>query len=268
MPELDVAWATDIAILELSGSSVEDRGDHLILRSPENPRHHWGNCVFVRDPGTVDEAERWLAVFRAAFPLADWIAVGLPKMPDDVERWAAGGLLIEPHEVLATPSVPLQTPLAGGYEVRRLEGDDWEQTIRLSSDENRHNKAVDPERYESFARTRAGVTRALCDAHGDVAAYFGAFADGRLAAQLGIVCCGTAARYQQVLTDHSHRRRGLASHLVGVAGRWSAERGCDRWVIVTDAGNPAGSVYRRVGFEPKSTYVQAYLPRPPYDVEP
>jgi GNAT superfamily N-acetyltransferase len=81
-----------------------------------------------------------------------------------------------------------------------------------------------------------------------------------LAAYLGVVRCELTARYQNVSTDARHRRRGLASHLLGVAARWAAEHGCVRWVIVTDAGNPAGRVYRRVGFEPEAATVQAYRP--------
>jgi len=40
MSDLDAGWATDVAVHELSGASVEDLGDHLIVRSPQNPRHH------------------------------------------------------------------------------------------------------------------------------------------------------------------------------------------------------------------------------------
>jgi hypothetical protein len=43
-----------------------------------------------------------------------------------------------------------------------------------------------------------------------------------------------------------------------VAARWSAEGGCDRWVIITEATNPAGRVYRGVGFEPDVGNAQAY----------
>ena len=115
--------------------------------------------------------------------------------------------------------------------------------------------------YEAFSRTRAERSRALCAREDDVAAFFGAFADGVLAAQLGIVRCGSTARYQHVLTDESHRRRGLASHLVGVAARWAADRGCGRWVIVTETTNPALAVYRGVGFESDGASVQAYRAR-------
>jgi hypothetical protein len=46
--------------------------------------------------------------------------------------------------------------------------------------------------------------------------------------------------------------------LLGVAGQWAAEQGCRQWVIVTEAANPAGLVYRRAGFTIHSTNVQAY----------
>ena len=82
--------------------------------------------------------------------------------------------------------------------------------------------------------------------------------DGALVADLGIVRCGRTARYQDVGTDDGHRRRGLASHLLGVAAQWAAEGGCDQWVIVTGATNPAGRVYRSLGFEPDTGTVQAY----------
>ena len=67
---------------------------------------------------------------------------------------------------------------------------------------------------------------------------------------------------QSVGTDDEHRRRGLASHLLGVAALWAADRGCDRWVIVTEATNPPGRVYRSLGFEPDTGTAQAYRKSP------
>ena len=62
------------------------------------------------------------------------------------------------------------------------------------------------------------------------------------------------------IESEDHRQRGLASHLLGLAAAWSAEQGCDRWVIVTEATNPAGRVYRSVGFELGAANVQVYRP--------
>ena len=70
--------------------------------------------------------------------------------------------------------------------------------------------------------------------------------------------CGTTARYQSVGTDEEHRRRGLASYLLGVAARRAADQGCGRWAIVTEATNPAGRVDRGLGFEPDRADAHAY----------
>jgi GNAT superfamily N-acetyltransferase len=256
MRDLPPGLATDLAVLEHSGSTVEDRGDHLLIRSPHNPDFHWGNCLFVTDEDAVGDAGRWVETFRSAFPEANWVAVGLPKMPEDQDAWTAQGLDLELEDVLTTRTLPRQTPLPKGYAVRRLSGEDWAQSVAKSVAENDRTDKYDPQTHERFAQQQARVRRALSER--DVAACFGAFANELLVADLGIVRCGTTARYQSVGTDEKHRRRGLASHLLGVAARWAADRGCDRWVIITEVSNPAGRVYRSLGFEPDISNARAY----------
>ncbi len=258
--DLPLGWATDLAVLEHTGSLVEDHGDHLVVRTPANPDFHWGNCLVVTDPTAVDDARRWVATFRSAFPAAAWVAIGLPRLPAAAYAWAEEGLDLEEDDVLATDALPDLTPLAAGYAVRRIEGPDWGQVVARAVAANERTGEHDPTGYARFARAQARVRRSLSER--DVAAFFGAFADDTLVADLGIVRCGTTARYQDVGTDPAHRRRGLAAHLLGVAARWAAGSGCGRFVIVTGATNPAGRVYRRLGFRPTAASVQAYR-RPP-----
>ncbi|MHB8274660.1 MAG: GNAT family N-acetyltransferase [Dermatophilaceae bacterium] len=253
-------WATDLAILEHSGSTVEDHGDHLLVRTPHNPDFHWGHCLFVTDEDAMGDAARWVDAFQLAFPEATWVAIGLPRMPDDQDAWVAQGLDLELDDVLTTRTLPRQTPLPEGYTVRRLSGQDWAQSVARSVAENDRTDEHDPQSFERFAQGQAQARRALSER--DMGASFGAFAGDVLIADLGIVRCGTTARYQSVGTDDEHRRHGLASHLLGVAARWTADRGCDRWVIVTEATNPAGRVYRSLGFEPDTGNAQAYR-KPP-----
>jgi len=253
-------WETDLAVLRHGGSVIEDRGDHLLVRTPDNPGFHWGNLVFVTDEAAVDAGDRWVRTFRAAIPDATWVTIGLIRMPDDPTEWVAQGLDVELDDVLTTRALPRQTPQPEGYAVRRLGGDDWEQSVARSVAENDRTGEHDPESYTRFASAQVQAQRALSDR--DVAAFFGAFAEDDLVASLGIVRCGTTARYQSVGTDAEHRRRGLAAHLLGVAARWSAGLGCDRWVIVTEATNPAGRVYRSSGFEQDTGNAQAYR-KPP-----
>jgi GNAT superfamily N-acetyltransferase len=249
-------WATDLAILEHTGSVVEDRGDHLVVRTPTNPDFHWGNFLLVTDEQAVDDAGRWVAAFHAAFPDAAWVALGLTRMPTQPDAWRTHDVELELEDVLSTRALPRSTPLPEGYTVRRLTGPDWDQDLARSVAENDRSREEDPTSYLRFARGQLAARQDL-SARG-LGAWFGAFADGELVADLGIVRCGTTARYQDVGTDDGHRRRGLASHLLGVAARWAADGGCDQWVIVTGASNPAGRVYRALGFAPDTGTVQAY----------
>lgn len=256
-------WATDLAVLQLTGSVVTERADHLVVRTPDNPDFHWGNCLLVTDPdsGAVEDADRWVAAFRTSLPAADWVAVGLARMPTDRTAWTRHGVELELDDVLATTRPPRQTTPPVGYVVRGLGGDDWEQLVARDLAVNEETRQDDVVAHERFARARVESQRALVGR--GAARFLGAFADGRLVAELGIVDCGGTARYQIVGTAPEHRGRGLASHLLGVAGAWAATRGCTQWVIVTEATNPAGRVYRRAGFEPVAPSVQAYrAPRP------
>lgn len=261
MTSVPPGWETDLAVLRHTGSVFDDRGDHVVVRSPHNPTFHWGNFVMVTDGDAVDDGARWASVFQDAFPAAGWVSLGLIRCPDDVSSWIEQGLEVELDEVLTTTALPRQTPLAEGYTVRRLESDDdWAAHVRRALAENDRTQESPPDSYAVYMEAQARARRGLSDR--GVAAFFGAFDGDTLAADLGIVRCGTTARYQSVGTDEEHRRRGLASHLLGVAARWSAEHGCHRWVIITESTNPAGRVYRSVGFEPDLGNAQAYR-KPP-----
>src|SRR4028119_1045963 len=90
-----------------------------------------------RGPATAAGAT-WPAARPQAHPEADWIAIGLIGMPDDQSAWVAQGVGLELDEVLTTRTLPLQKPLADGYTVRRLDGDDWSLSVaRLVADNAR-----------------------------------------------------------------------------------------------------------------------------------
>lgn len=260
MRTLPPGWATDLAILELGGSTIEEHPDHLVVRSAHNPGFHWGNCLFVTNEDAVDDAGRWVAQFGSAFPGARWVAIGLARMPDAADAWSAHGLELEVDDVLTTASPPRQAPCPDGYVVRPFGEQDWERSVTRAVAENDRTHEHEPRGFRQFAERRTGSRQSLV--HRGDAAWFGAFAGETLVADLGIVRCGTTARYQDVGTDAHHRGRGLATHLLGVAATWSAGRGCDRWVIVTEATNAAGRVYRSVGFTPDSSSVSTYRPPP------
>lgn len=246
---------TDLGVLRLQGAQITDQGDHRVVRSPSNPGFHWGNFILVTT-GDPEDADRWLTAFERAFPDATHVAIDLPVLPD-TSRYVALGLEVGTDDVLDSTELPELRPLAAGYQARELASSgDWEQVIRRSLAENAADGVHEPVGYERFIRDQAADRRALVEA--GHAAFFGAFDGDELAAELGIVLLGDTARYQSVGTEERHRRKGLAGHLLGLAARWAGERGATEWVIVTESTNPAGRLYRSLGFTEAARTVQAY----------
>ena len=251
-----LGWATDLAILEHTGSVVEEHRTHLVIRSAHNPDFHWGNCLLVTDEDSLGDAQRWVATFRLAFPEASWVAIGLIRIPEDPGSWVAQGLDLEVDDVLTTATLPRRVLLPEGYTVRRFRDGDWAQALAQAVAENDRTGEEDQTSFQRFAQAQTQARRALSQR--DLAAWFGAFENDTLVAELGIVRCGATARYQSVGTHAGHRRRGLASHLLGVAAQWAADGGCDQWVIATEPDNSAGRVYRSLGFTADTGAIRAY----------
>lgn len=249
-------WQTDLAVLQHSGAFVDQRFDHLLVRSPENPTFHWGNFVLVTDPDAADDAARWVEVFRTEFPNAEHVSIGLPRLPS-AGSWKGTGLVIDTDDVLFTERLPEQRPLAEGYTARPFASDaDWRALVALDVADNARTGAHEAAGYERFVLDQGRARRRMVEA--GVARWLGAFdTEGTLTASLGMVLCDSLARFQSVTTDADHRRRGLAGHLLGLAARWAGERGVTAWVIVTESTNPAGRLYRSVGFGPDAVQVAA-----------
>ncbi len=207
----------------------------------------------------MDDAERWAATFAREFPGATHVALGLPRLPL-AERYLRLGLNVGTEDVLVTTTLPEQRPLPGPYAARPFaDAADWSALLTENTDENRRAGTFPEAEHVAYLRAEQTLREDMVNV--GVAQWFGAFdADGRLAAHLGVVVCDDLARYQAVGTHPDHRRRGLAGHLLGLAARWAHERGVTEWVIVTETVNPAGRLYRSVGFAPDAVQVSVYRP--------
>ena len=256
MLAISPGWKTDLDILALGGSEIQTFDDHLVVSTPTNPEYHWGNCLLVLDPTSVDMSEKWVERYRSVFPSNDWIAIGLPQMPANVAAWEEQGITLEQLDVLSTNSLPKSQPLPVGYTSRHFDEQDWETLTQRQISSLLAEGGYEPAATEEFAIKTNVSRKGLCYS-GD-AAWFGAYLGDELVASLGIVRSGTTARYQSVETSEAHRRKGLASHLLGLAASWSQEQGCESWVIVTEERNSAGRIYRRAGFTPDISAVNAY----------
>ena len=72
-----LGFRTDLALLTSSGSVVEDRGTHLVVRSPDNPSYFWGNFLLLAQPPVPGGEREVVAAFRTEFPLAEHVSIGI-----------------------------------------------------------------------------------------------------------------------------------------------------------------------------------------------
>lgn len=253
---------TDLALLRLGGSAVEDRGDHLVIRSPHNPTFWWGNFLLLPGPQPVEQTDHWLAVFAAAFPDAEHVAIGFDGVDltrADAVGFTERGLTVETSAVMTATRVHEPPRPNRTAECRALvSDDDWAQLVdlRMASMDEAH----EPEGYRAFTLAKVATIRALTE--GGHGGWFGAFEDGRLQSGMGLFRAGDGlARFQNVETRPEARGRGLAGTLVHHVSRYGfAALRARTLVMVADPDYLAIRIYRSVGFAETESMLQAERP--------
>ncbi len=246
-----LGFRTDIALLEHGGSQVEDRDDHLVVRTPHNPSFWWGNFLLLAGPPAADDADRWLERFATAFPGAPHVALGVDGtsgQAGDLAGFTERGLTVEVSTVMTASTVhePPRPNTRATYR-RLVSDDDWAQSVelQLACDDD----GLEGASHREFVVTRTATHRALAER--GRGGWFGAFLEGRLVSQMGLLSASPGlARFQAVETHPAERGQGLAGTLVHHVSRVGfGELGARTLVMVADPGYLAIRVYRSVGFE-------------------
>ncbi len=267
MDVTSLGFQTDLMLRAMEGSEVIDHPGYVTVRSPANPEFWWGNFLLLPAGATHGAAEPWLELFRAEFPGAGHLALGLdgtgqPGTGDPgpgLGGFAAAGLELHRDTVLTAAAVHEPPHPNRDAVIRPLAtGGDWQQAVQLQAISD---AADGGPASRAFTEARFAARRRAAEAgHG---AWFGAFRDGELVAQLGIFSAqGPLARYQDVGTHPAARRQGLAGTLVQHAGQYALGRlGASTLVILADPQQAAIRVYRSVGFADRES--QLSLQRAP-----
>lgn len=256
---------TDLALLRLEGSIIEDRGDHLVIRTPHNPGYWSGNSMLLSARSASLGADDWVERFSREFPEArhrTFAVDAVDGTTDDLGSFVSLGFSVGALAVMTAERVrpPRHSNACAEYR-ELLASDDWSQSaaLRLSTMDR------DIERFyrEDFVRENVATSRRLVESgHGS---WFGAFVDGQLVSQLGLLRAREGlARFQSVETHPDHRRQGLAGGLVHHASRFGFDRlDAKTLVMCADPDYFAIDLYRSVGFEVIQRHLQAKLiPKP------
>jgi len=255
--------ATDVGLAATRGTLV-DRGDCLVVETPDDPGYYYGNLLVLPEPPLADSIDRWQARFHHELPNPEIRHVtlawdGIAGDAGPVDELEAAGFTMD-HSVVMSAAAVIAHPVM--LPIRCLEP--HELTVDLAwAVADRHDES-----YRRFLQRRVAWHRDLI-ARG-IARWYGAFDGAHLVASLGLVDLVASsgpwsgplahhARYQDVETAVAYRKRGLASALLAAAANDAFSRGIATVVIVAEPGGDAARVYTRVGFTAIEHVVSACL---------
>jgi GNAT superfamily N-acetyltransferase len=233
-----VALSTELALAATRGRVI-DRGDYIVVETPDEPGWIDGNYLALPRAPSAGELPHWEQTF--AEELSPDYAVSL-RWDDDSPagpELAAAGFEVETFDMMTASDV-LAPPHI--LPMRALSPPVVATTADVAwAVADRHD-----EMYRKFLKNRARWQQGLVE--DDRARFFGCFDGTQLVASCGVFVVGDIARYQDVQTLPTHRRRGIAGALLATAARDAAARGSKRFAILAQPGSDAQRVYQRVGF--------------------
>lgn len=248
-----LGYRTDLIFARFHGM-VAGRGDHLVVRTPSNPGFYWGNFLLFAHPPGEGALDRWKRLFAdeiAARQPARHLAFGWDSPQGArgrLEPFLAEGFLLNENVVLTADAVHPPPRENRDVSIRPLAGDsDWRAAM-----ENQvacHGAEFALAEYRVFKARQMDAYRRMAQA--GLGAWFGAFAEGRLVADLGVFVDDGVARFQAVETHPDFRRRGICGTLVHQAALHAlGTLGAARLVMVADVHYHAARIYESLGFRP------------------
>jgi GNAT superfamily N-acetyltransferase len=234
-----VGLATELALAATRGS-VEDRGDYLVVRTPDDPGYYYGNLLVLPAAPQVGEVAFWTRRFHEAFGAeirhVTFAWDGTSGEVGAEDELGAAGFKLERQQTMVASALQASS---SALPLRALSPDEVMDTADLAwRNGDRHD-----EDFRHFLTRRARWHSALVAA--GTARFWGAHDGDALIASCGLVSLGERARYQDVQTAEAYRGRGLAGALLAAA---AAAESAAELVIVANADSVAARVYDRVGF--------------------
>jgi len=247
-----LGYQTDLMFAAYDGEII-DRGNYLVIRTPTNPSFYWGNYLLFDHPPMEGDEQRWQELFAREIgtpPLVNHQTFGWDTTDNEqgvIGPFLENGYHMEQSVVLTSRQLISPSNPAQGVMVRPLELDsDWAQSVenQVECREPGYAEAG----YRLFRQRQMDRYRAMAQA--GLGAWFGAFIESRLVADLGIFHTSQLGRYQSVQTHPKYRRQGIARRLVSQSGLYALDHfGIKTLVIVAEAGSQAERLYQAAGFE-------------------
>src|SRR5688572_8529618 len=112
-----LGFRTDLRLLELTGSQIEDRGTHLVVRTPDNPSYFWGNFLLLKQRPFPGGEREVIAAFQTEFPEAEHVSIGIDGTEDqtaELQAFVDAGMEVDCGVVLTAGALIEPRPVADG----------------------------------------------------------------------------------------------------------------------------------------------------------
>jgi len=253
-----LGYKTDLIFPGFDGDII-DRGDYLVILTPDNPTFHWGNFILFKNPPKNSDFLLWKNIFNreiASILKANHMAFGWDTSDGEtgeVELFTDDGFDFFKSIVLSTDDVNLPKKHNTEIVIRPI-SEDWEwqqaQSNQIACREQGHDIAS----YTQFKSDQMRRYRKMTKA--GIGQWFGAFLENHLVADLGVFAINNTARFQNVCTHPDFRRQGICGTLVYESSRYAFEKmDVKTLVMVADEDYHAARIYESVGFKPRERQV-------------
>jgi hypothetical protein len=261
-------YRTD-ALFWRATSRIVDRGDYMVIDTPDRRGWYWGNCLIFEKPPAAGDRDRWLAIFREEFPdpKVQHVAIAWDDASGDlgqVQPFLDAGFELDRFVTLVADAVVPPPKWNDEVMIRELGSEeDFDQAIAVQV--SCRDLRFPAETYTLFTRRSMETYRGMI-AEG-LGVWYGAFLDDRLVADLGLFFTGELGRFQSVGTAPEYRRRGICGTLVyEVSRRTLASGRATHLVMAADEEYHAAGIYESVGFIPAEWSAAIYsYPEPPVE---
>jgi len=236
-----IGLKTNVFMSSLLGN-VYDRGDYIAIKTPSNPKFHWGNFLIFPSPPKNGDYASWLSLYDLEFKdipnleckLFTWD--GLTGERGRIEKFVTNGFNIDIGVYLAAQATIPPKHLNTNIEIRVIQNNsDWNQLLNIHKNESHlHTQLLQQRKWTEKGRGHL----------------FGAFYQDKLVGDLGLFNKDGIGRFQNVGTIEEFRKQGVCGTLVyEVSKRAFSNLGIKQLIMEADNESGASRIYESLGFK-------------------
>ncbi len=227
-------------------SIILEKENYFLIKTPSRPTYFWGNFLIMKEAPSKGCYKDWMRRYESEFSSKEqgFTAIGWDgNEPGDSSEFTLKGFTFCSFNTLVLNKVIEPKKLNSSLELRPISKDsDWEQLLLLN------NRSDEEEVTSTYIISKVkGQKESVAEGR---SIRYGAFLDGKLVGDMGILFDGEIGRFNSVTTHNKFRNQGVCTTLLNGFLRFLvAEISLEKMVIVCDQGTQAERIYTRAGFE-------------------